>query len=172
MLPPEDARKAGGRYAERLFDPAPLGPLRDRLVEVGRVCVHPGHRSGSLMLLMWSALTRYLVERGHDHFFGSASVGLLGDGRAAAGIYRTAAASHLSPEGLRVRPRIPLPLDVPGTEVSRVPPPLLRAYLGLGAWICGEPALDEDFGSADFPVLLALSRLQARYARHFLERAA
>jgi putative hemolysin len=51
-------------------------------------------------------------------------------------------------------------------------PPLLRSYLGLGAWVCGEPAWDPDFGCADVPLLLALDRLDARFARRVLGRAA
>jgi putative hemolysin len=47
-------------------------------------------------------------------------------------------------------------------------PPLLRGYLRLGSWICGEPAFDEDFGCADFYVLLSMDRIDARYRRHFL----
>ena len=47
-------------------------------------------------------------------------------------------------------------------------PPLLRGYLRLGAWICGEPAYDRDFGCADFYVLFSLDRMNPRYLRHFL----
>jgi putative hemolysin len=51
-------------------------------------------------------------------------------------------------------------------------PPLLRGYLRLGAWVCGPPAYDPDFGVADFLVLLCLDRMHPRYVRHFLgERA-
>jgi putative hemolysin len=47
-------------------------------------------------------------------------------------------------------------------------PPLLRGYLRLGAWVCGPPAHDPDFGVADFLVLLSLDRMDSRYVRHFL----
>ena len=47
-------------------------------------------------------------------------------------------------------------------------PPLLRGYLRLGAWVCGPPAHDPDFGVADFLVLLGLDRVDPRYLRHFL----
>ena len=36
-----------------------------------------------------------------------------------------------------------------------------------GAWICGEPAWDPDFNTADFFVFLPLARLNPRHARHF-----
>jgi putative hemolysin len=47
-------------------------------------------------------------------------------------------------------------------------PPLLRGYLRLGAWICGEPAHDTDFDVADFFVLLSVDRVDPRYLEHFL----
>jgi putative hemolysin len=50
-------------------------------------------------------------------------------------------------------------------------PPLLRGYLRLGAWVCGPPAHDTDFGVADFLVLLAMPRVDRRYLRFFGESA-
>ncbi|MFC8877462.1 GNAT family N-acetyltransferase, partial [Streptomyces ardesiacus] len=47
-------------------------------------------------------------------------------------------------------------------------PALLRGYLRLGAWVCGEPAHDADFGVADLYVLLPMDRVDPRYLRHFL----
>jgi putative hemolysin len=39
--------------------------------------------------------------------------------------------------------------------------------LRVGAQICGGPAWDPDFNSADFFMLLALANMNPRYARHF-----
>jgi len=36
--------------------------------------------------------------------------------------------------------------------------------------VCGEPAWDPDFNTADFFVLLPLANVAPRYARHFLGR--
>jgi putative hemolysin len=47
-------------------------------------------------------------------------------------------------------------------------PPLLRGYLRLGSWVCGEPAYDGDFDCADFFVPFSMDRMDARYRRHFL----
>jgi putative hemolysin len=38
-------------------------------------------------------------------------------------------------------------------------PKLLRAYLSVGAKICGPPALDREFKTIDFLTLLDLERL-------------
>jgi putative hemolysin len=46
-------------------------------------------------------------------------------------------------------------------------PPLIKGYLRLGAKVCGEPAWDPAFHTADFLIWLSLENLQPRYARHF-----
>jgi putative hemolysin len=53
------------------------------------------------------------------------------------------------------------------TEVRA--PKLLRAYLTIGAKICGEPAIDRDFKTIDFLTLLDLQTLHPRVAKRFLE---
>jgi putative hemolysin len=45
---------------------------------------------------------------------------------------------------------------------------LLKGYLRLGAKICGAPAWDPDFNTADFLTLLRISEIGDRYARHFM----
>ena len=54
--------------------------------------------------------------------------------------------------------------------LRRTMPPLLKGYLRLGTHICGEPALDRDFGTIDFLICLKLSNLPARYQKHYLEQ--
>jgi len=103
---------------------------------------------------------------------GSASLELADGGHRAASIYRKVANGALCPDDFRVRPRQPLPLGRLRDSVAASPPSLLRGYLSLGAWVCSEPAWDLEFSCADLPVLLPLSRMQGRYARHFLANAA
>jgi putative hemolysin len=45
---------------------------------------------------------------------------------------------------------------------------LLRAYLSLGAKICGPPALDTDFKTIDFLTFLDLEALAPAVRNHFL----
>jgi putative hemolysin len=172
VLSPEAASRAGGYYSETEFDFTRLQSLRPRMAEVGRTCVEPAHRSGVVMLLLWSALARLAMDRGFEYLVGCASVGLGEGGRSASAVYRRLSVDSLSPEALRVLPRNPLPLDRLEPDAASPVPPLLRSYLGLGAWVCGEPAWDPAFGCADVPVLLAMDRLDARFARHALARAA
>jgi putative hemolysin len=69
-----------------------------------------------------------------------------------------------------VRPLIPLPVaDARPTQKVKMPP-LLKAYFSLGAKACGEPYWDRDFNCADVFVLVDVSGMHTRYARHFMDR--
>jgi putative hemolysin len=68
-----------------------------------------------------------------------------------------------------VFPRTPLPLGALGGDTEPVVPPLIKGYMRLGAYVCGEPAWDPDFNTADLLVLLPLSRLSHHYLRHFMK---
>jgi putative hemolysin len=48
-------------------------------------------------------------------------------------------------------------------------PALLKAYLRMGAQVCGEPCWDPDFNCIDFFILLSVTDLPARYVQHFLQ---
>jgi putative hemolysin len=169
MLPPKKAGLAGRRYGDGEFDLSRLSPLRDQLVETGRSCVHPDHRTGAVVNLMWAGIARYLHLNNLRWLSGCASVPLTDGGATAAGVWARVQARHLAPPALRVTPRRPwlAVTDVVG-DAKTQPPALLKGYLRLGSWICGEPAYDPDFECADFYVLFSMDRLDPRYRRHFL----
>ncbi|MFI0135208.1 GNAT family N-acetyltransferase [Streptomyces luteogriseus] len=167
LLPPERAAVAGRLYSEGEFDLTALDGIRPRLVEVGRSCVHPDHRDGAVIGLIWAGIARYMVDRGHEWLAGCCSVPLADGGTLASATWARVGDKHLSPEEFRVRPLLPwTPGPAPAARVEL--PALLRGYLRLGAWVCGAPAHDPDFGVADLYVLLPMSRVNARYLRHFL----
>jgi putative hemolysin len=160
MLPPGRTDRL---YSDGEFHLARLAPLRDALVETGRSCVHPDHRSGAVINLMWAGIARYMHLRNRRWVAGCASVPVAD----ATPVWHQVRAKHLAPPGLRVTPRNPWPIG-PEAERRVAMPPLLRGYLRLGAWVCGPPAHDPDFQVADLFVLLSLDRVDPRYLRHFL----
>jgi putative hemolysin len=159
MLPPGRTARL---YSDGEFRLAPLAALRPALVETGRSCVHPDHRTGAVINLMWAGIARYMLLSGHRWLAGCASVPLADID----GVWAQVRTRHLAPPALRVSPRDPWPVSEPAS--SGAVPPLLRGYLRLGAWVCGPPAHDPDFGVADLFVLLSLDRVDPRYLRHFL----
>ncbi len=170
ILTPEHASRIG-YYSETEFDLARLEHLRPKLVEIGRSCVHPDHRSGATITLLWAGLGQFMTERGYGYLFGCASVSMADGGHLAASLYGQLSRgpqSRMAPEAYRVFPRCPLPLAALRSDLPVEAPPLIKGYLRAGAWVCGEPAWDPDFNTADLPLLLPMARLSDRYARHFL----
>jgi putative hemolysin len=167
VLSPEAARRVGGYYSENEFDLTRLREWRGRMVEIGRSCIHPAHRSGPVIALLWAGLARYMLSSGHSCLAGCASMSMADGGHGAAAVFEKLRARHLAPIECRVVPHRCLALDELDASRPAVVPPLLRGYLRAGAWIGGEPAWDPDFNTADFFLFLPLARLSARYARHF-----
>jgi putative hemolysin len=168
MLPPERAAAAGGLYADTEFDLSALAGLRGALVETGRSCVHPDHRTGAVVGLVWAGIARYMLLSGHSWLAGCASVALDDGGATAAGVWDVVRRKHFAPDRYHVTPHDPWDVTTAVRPDRPVVPPLLRGYLRLGAWVCGRPALDADFGVADFFVLLSLANVDQRYLRFFL----
>ena len=168
ILSPEKAVSIGRYYSESEFDLTRLQHLRSRMVEIGRSCVHPEHRTGATITLLWSGLAKYMMQRGYDYLIGCASISMADGGHAATSIYHSLN-EHLSPIEFRVFPRCPLPMEALRKDMKAEVPPLIKGYLRAGAYICGEPAWDPDFNTADLPILMPISRISERYARHFFE---
>lgn len=174
ILTDTQSRLSGGFYSESEFDLSPILALPGRIIEIGRTCIHPDYRTGAAIGVLWSALGRFMSIHRVDYMIGCASIGLRDGGHEAQAIMaRIRHQGHLSPAELRVRPRNPLAMNPShGTLSSLSIPPLLKAYLRLGAWICGEPCEDKAFNVADLLILLEVDRLNPRYGRHFLQTGA
>lgn len=168
MLPPDRAAAAGGLYSDTEFDLTRLSALRSSLVETGRSCVHPDHRTGAVVSLVWAGIGRYMLLAGHRYLAGCASVPLADGGSFAAGVWDAIQNKHYAPEDHRVRPLNPWDSREIERPARSVLPPLLKGYTRLGAKVCGPPALDADFGVADFFTLLDLHNVDERYLKFFL----
>ena len=169
ILSPMQAEKHGGYYAQTEFDITRLLHLSDRMAEVGRSCVHRDFRDGATISQLWGGLAKYMLQHGHEYLIGCASITMADGGHIAASLYNKLHRTHGAPTEYHVFPRCPLPLHALNQNLDVQPPPLLKGYLRLGAYICGEPAWDPEFNTADLLILLPLSRMNGRYARHFLK---
>ncbi len=172
VLTPTQAKRVGSFYSDTEFDLTRLRSMRERMVELGRSCVHPDHRHGGVIMALWGALAEFMVRNQLDSMIGCASVPMLHNGvvsgDAAASIWRQVQATHLAPIDFHVRPRLPLPIEQLDSTLDVEPPALIKGYLRLGAKVLGAPAWDPDFNTADLPMLMRIADLPARYRKHFL----
>jgi len=154
-----------GYYSEREFDFAPYEPFRCEMIELGRACVHADHRNFNFLHLLWRGIARYAVERNARMLIGCSSISSQDPSEGAAAYQELK--GHLVEPPLRTEPRRELrvtqailPASPQGGAISRSPSDgletvapcdtrrqdcllhgassrLLRAYLAIGARICG-----------------------------------
>ena len=172
VLTPAQALRVGSTYTDTEFDLTRLRNLRERMVELGRSCVHADHRHGGVIMALWGALAEFMVRNQLDTMIGCASIPMMHNGvvsgEAAASIWHQLKQTHLAPIELQVRPRLALPVDEFNHGLTTEPPALIKGYLRLGARILGAPAWDPDFNTADLPMLMRIADLPSRYRKHFL----
>ena len=168
VLTPAQALRVGSTYTDTEFDLTRLRNLRERMVELGRSCVHADHRHGGVIMALWGALAEFMVRNELDTMIGCASISMRDGGHVAASLWHQLSQTHLAPIELQVRPRLPLPVEELDRHLQVDPPALIKGYLRCGAKILGAPAWDPDFNTADLPMLMRIQDLPARYRRHFL----
>ena len=167
LLDHSAAQKLGRFYSEEEFNLVGLSNLQGPILELGRTCVDPAYRNGATITVLWSELAEILNEGDYRYLMGCASVTMQDGGLQAAVIMQRLREQHLSTEHLCAIPLTPLPeVQLPDNLHAEMPP-LLQAYMRLGAKICGEPSWDKDFQVADLFILLKREVLSPRYARHF-----
>lgn len=159
-----------GYYSEQEFDFSPFEPIRCELVELGRACVHRDHRKMSVLNLLWRGIMKYAVDRGARYLIGCSSL-TSQDPAIGHAMFKALRSEHLATKPFRTSPlpSYALPPTQPAKDCA-LPPRLLRAYLSLGAKICGPPALDTEFKTIDFLTFLELDALPRAARNHFIER--
>lgn len=172
VLTPAQAKRVGSFYSDTEFDLTRLRFMRERMVELGRSCVHADHRHGGVIMALWGALADFMVRNQLDTMIGCASIPLMQggvfNGDVAASIWRQVREKYMAPIEFQVRPRLALPLDNLNDRLPVEPPALIKGYLRLGTKVLGAPAWDPDFNSADLPMMMRFADLHPRYRKHFL----
>jgi putative hemolysin len=148
-----------GYYSEQEFEFAPFESVRPEIIELGRACVERTHRNMIVLGLLWKGIAQYAAQHRARYLIGCSSL-TSQDASLGASAYANLCRKHLAPLGWRTQPKPPYecPLDQWAENAPPVPK-LLRAYLTLGAKICGPPALDRQFKTIDFLTLLDLQQL-------------
>jgi putative hemolysin len=167
-----------GFYSAREYNIDGLEKIAQNTLEVGRSCVSPDHRNGSVVALLWAGIGEMLKRSGMNYLLGCVSLEET-DPAVGWALYEYFSEKNNLCPLLKAEPYdkyiLPRPnekdirelLDS-GRTLIRSIPPLFKGYLRLGVGVCGMPAWDEEFGTIDFLVLLDLSKLPEKYVRHFL----
>jgi putative hemolysin len=157
-----------GYYSAQEFEFDIFEPIRAQLLELGRACVHWQHRNMVVLGLLWKGIADYARRHSARYLIGCSSLPSQ-EAAVGASVYTELCRRHLADPKHRTTPRpaFECPLDQLAAEPPEVPK-LLRAYLTIGAKICGPPALDREFKTIDFLTLLDLEAVPAATRQRFL----
>ena len=157
-----------GYYSAQEFDFSVFEPARDEIVELGRACVHRQHRNLVVLGLLWKGIADYAKERGARYLIGCSSLTSQNPAEGASA-YSEMCRKNLADVPWRTRPlpAYECPLETVTEEKAEIPK-LLRAYLAIGAKICGPPALDRQFGTIDFLTFIDFEALSPAARERFL----
>ena len=164
-----NAGKNLGYYSAQEFAFEPFEPLRHEIIELGRACVHRQHRNLVVLGLLWRGIAMYAQERGGRYLLGCSSITSQEAPVGASAYTELCRKNHQAETCWQTKPlpRFACPLDQLADEPVQIPK-LLRAYLAVGAKICGPPALDREFKTIDFLTLVDLQGLTPAARERFL----
>jgi putative hemolysin len=171
-------------YTESEFEVSGIkNAFGNKLLELGRSCVHVDHRSGIVPRLLWAGVAQYIQEHDIDAVIGCVSVyGLSQQKAELMKLFLMEKGHWTETEELVASVKSPYICsevfersdfqDEDSADVSlQLFPPLLKGYLNLGAKVAGGPAYDKDFGCHDFLMVLEKSRMNPKYSRSLLNRS-
>jgi len=176
LLRGEVAAEHGGFYSEGEFDIAPLLARHagKRFLELGRSCVHAKYRSKRVIELLWRGLWTYAQHYHVDVLFGCAS--LPGTNPLALALPLSFLHHHASAEAdWQVRPRqgraVAMDALDEGTFDKRkglaALPPLIKAYLRVGAKFGEGAVIDPQFGTIDVFTVMPVAEIEQRYIAYY-----
>ena len=176
LLRQEAAAAAGGFYSESEFRFEGLvarHPGR-RFLELGRSCVLPEYRSRRTIEALWQGIWAYVRRHGVDVLAGCASFqGAVPAAHAQALSYLAQNWRADSAWDVRAVPDRYFDMDLTPAEAVdarsawAAMPPLIKAYLRLGAKIGDGCVVDRDFGTVDVFVVLPVEAIRPRYITYY-----
>ena len=166
------ARRHIGFYSEKEFDLAQIKKLDGELMELGRSCARKDFRDRALIPIMWEAIAEQVRAHNVRYLFGCGSL-YTTDSAEVSAMFAVLKHKHYAPEAYRVFPvddcKFTALVDNPPIadeqSLFQKLPSLIKGYLRIGALVCGPPALDREFGTADFFLLMDFVTLKGEYLK-------
>lgn len=163
-----------GFYSAGEFDLACFSGRGGDMLELGRSCVDPDYRDSGTIQLLWRGIAAYLKQHRISTTFGCASFhGICPDEHADALSYLWH--NHLAPPDIRARAlddryvdmaRLPLGSYDPRQALRKLPP-LIKAYLRVGAQVGDGAVIDHQFNTVDVFIMMPVGSISGRYLGRF-----
>lgn len=172
------AKQLSGFYSAGEFDLTPLAGGTGEMLELGRSCVAAGYRDATTIQLLWRGIANYLEENHISMMFGCGSFhGTDPSQHADALSYLHH--HHLAPPALRARALADRFIDMAmisrGSydlrQTLRRLPPLIKAYLRVGAMVGDGAVIDHEFNTTDVFIVMPTRAIAQRYRDRFVAPA-
>ena len=165
------AEAHSGFYSAGLFDLSTMpGDVRAQAMETGRACVAASHRSTIVLFLLWKGLAAYVSHNDIRYLFGCCSLTSQDAAEGWRVMRYLERRRHLHTQ-IEIQPQPEQALARPENEGLADDdvrlPALFRTYLRYGSKVCGPPAIDREFKTIDYLVILDVESLSARTRRMF-----
>lgn len=162
----EKARKHHGFYTENEFQIYKLpDEILNNSVELGRACIAKEHRNGRVLYLLWKGIAEYMKSTSNRYLFGCSSLTSTRprDGWVVLDYLRNKGFMH-DDFYLDTTDAFDCPQVERNEEAwkSVKLPTLFRLYMDLGAKTLSEPALDKNFKTIDFLIIVDIKELDER----------
>jgi len=155
-----------GFYTGNEFDLSALPEnILSQSVEVGRACIAKEHRNGRVLYLLWRGIAEYLKTTNNRYLFGCCSLTSTDPKQG------WEVMDYLEKKNfLHDKYRLKTTPEFCCKEQDRVKdawkqvklPQLFRLYLDLNAQAVSEPALDSNFKTIDFLIVVDIEKLDER----------
>ena len=160
------AARGHGFYSAGEYDLEDLPRnVPEQSVEIGRACIHRDHRKRTVLFLLWQGLAKYLLHNECRYLFGCCSL-TSQDEAAGIRLYRQLEAAGKVHTQVDVPPLPHTRCDAADDLVAAGPdieiPALFATYLRYGALVCSRPAIDREFKTIDYLVLMDTAALSRR----------
>lgn len=154
-----EAMARTGFYSSQMFDLDPILPILPRAVELGRACIHHDHRSLATLMALWKGIQTFVEHTRQRYLFGCCSIKSQDPDDGWRAMKAVRKRNALNPDYRLVSretyscgdPKREFDDDLGGALKI---PKLFRAYLSLGVRVISEPAIDREFGTVIFLILL------------------
>ncbi len=159
-------------YSESEFDISNLFKKNISMLEAGRSCVDKNYRDGKIIKLLWRGLAFYIIQKKVDLIFGCAS---FPSSNCDEFKYQLSYLNHFhkpphkystSPkEKLKANIDIVLQKNINEDDEFRSLPPLIKAYIRVGAWVGKGAVVDKMFNTTDVLIILKSKNIIKKYSK-------
>ena len=163
-------------YSQSEFDLDEFLMAEGEKLELGRACIHHGHRNGAVIDLLWKGIAEYIQLTNTRFLFGCSSIKITEPSEAKR-LLDYLSEDNNTCDDYKIRPIGKFNMDLDGihsanlddSECKSLIPPLLRSYFTAGSKVFGQPALDLDFKCVDFLTILDMREISNGYKRRYFK---